>query len=144
MASTRKSKCLIFMKKNALVFALVVSMGVGIGLGLGLRSVISPDNVRDIMYLRFPGDLLMRMLKLLILPLVVSSLILGVASLGHPGKIGLRAIVYYFVTTLFAVVLGIVLVVSIRPGYYGDRTTIERGGNTQRIHPADALMDILR
>ncbi|OWK01277.1 SLC1A1, partial [Cervus elaphus hippelaphus] len=56
----------------------------------------------------------------------------GVATLDSnvSGKIGLRAVVYYFCTTLIAVVLGIVLVVSIKPGVTQKVNEIDRTGNT--------------
>ena len=45
---------------------------------------------RQIMYLEFPGIILMRMLKMLILPIIVTSLISGISNLpsGNAGKIG--------------------------------------------------------
>ena len=60
----------------------------------------------------------MRMLKMLILPLIVSSLIVGLADLDQSasGKLGRRAVVYYMATTGLAVILGILLVVAINPG----------------------------
>ena len=60
------------------------------------------------MYLAFPGDLLMRMLKMMILPLIISSLIAGLANLdmGSSGRMGGRAVLYYMSTTLLAVILG--------------------------------------
>ena len=53
----------------------------------------------------------MRMLKMMIIPLIVSTLVAGLAGLDSTasGKMGLRAIVYYMSTTFIAVVLGIVL-----------------------------------
>ncbi|XP_072260316.1 excitatory amino acid transporter 3 [Pyxicephalus adspersus] len=88
----------------------------------------------------------MRMLKLIILPLIVSSMITGVAALDSSvsGKIGLRAIVYYFCTTVIAVVLGIVLVVSIKPGVSQSAEDIDRTGSTPEVTTVDALLDLLR
>lgn len=60
------------------------------------------------MFLGFPGELLMRMLKMMILPLIISSLIAGLANLdiGSSGRMGGRAVLYYMATTFLAVVLG--------------------------------------
>ncbi len=70
------------------------------------------------MYLSFPGTLFLNMLKAVVIPLVVPSLITSIGSLDLrlSGKVGARAIVYYAVTTVMAVFLGIVLVVTIQPG----------------------------
>ena len=66
------------------------------------------------MFLAFPGDLLMRMLKMMILPLIISSLIAGLANLdvGSSGKMGGRAVLYYMSTTLLAVILGKVVTLA--------------------------------
>lgn len=140
----KRRKVLNFCKDNTILFLLVLSMAVGIGMGAGLREVTPPFTKRQIMYLRFPGDLLMNMLKLLILPLVVSSLVSGLASLDarSSGKMGIRAVVYYLTTTLLAVVLGIVLTLVIRPGERGG--DIERSGESKIVNPADTFLDLLR
>jgi solute carrier family 1 (high affinity glutamate transporter) protein 2 len=78
----------------------------GFALGLSLRSAhLSSETI---MLISFPGDLLMRMLKMCILPLIVSSLITGVAVLDpkSSGRIGLYAICYYMTTTILAAILG--------------------------------------
>uniref|UniRef100_A0A2I3HNF8 Amino acid transporter n=1 Tax=Nomascus leucogenys TaxID=61853 RepID=A0A2I3HNF8_NOMLE len=97
-------------------------------------------------YFAFPGEILMRMLKLIILPLIISSMITGVAALDSnvSGKIGLRAVVYYFCTTLIAVILGIVLVVSIKPGVTQKAAEIERTGSTPEVSTVDAMLDLVR
>jgi len=66
------------------------------------------------MYLGFPGQLLMRMLKMMILPLIISSLIAGLANLdvSSSGKMGGRAVLYYMTTTLLSVILGKALAVQ--------------------------------
>ena len=73
------------------------------------------------MYVSYIGEIFLRMLKALILPLIVPSLITAVGSLDMSlsGKVGLRAVLYYFTTTIVAVILGIVLVVTIHPGVSG-------------------------
>ncbi|XP_069481830.1 excitatory amino acid transporter 3 isoform X2 [Ambystoma mexicanum] len=73
-------------------------------------------------------------------------MIAGVAALDSSvsGKIGLRAVVYYFCTTVIAVVLGIVLVVSIKPGVSQNAADIDRTGSTPEVHTADAMLDLLR
>jgi Na+/H+-dicarboxylate symporter len=61
----------------------------------------------------------MGLLKMLIIPLIASSVIVGVTSVGDfskLGRIGAQTLVYYFVTMLAAVVLGLVLVTAFDPG----------------------------
>lgn len=69
--------------------------------------------------IRFVGKLFLNLLNLLVIPLVVSSLIVGIVSLGdirHVGRIGIRTLAYYFITTSIAVAIGIVLVQIVEPG----------------------------
>jgi len=71
-------------------------------------------------YFHFIGSkVFMAALKMLIIPLIVTSMIVGVTSVGHfgqLGRIGLKTLVYYFVTMLLAVSLGLALVNAVRPG----------------------------
>ncbi|XP_040273063.1 excitatory amino acid transporter 3 isoform X2 [Bufo bufo] len=137
--------CKRVLKNNWLLITTVVAVVLGIGLGLLVREYGKLSNL-DKFYFAFPGEILMRMLKLIILPLIVSSMITGVAALDSSvsGKIGLRAIVYYFSTTVLAVILGIVLVVSIKPGVSQNADEIDRTGSTPEVTTVDALLDLLR
>lgn len=59
------------------------------------------------------------LLKMVLVPLVAASVIVGVSSIGDPaqlGRVGGWTVLYYFATMVIAVVLGVVLVVSIGPG----------------------------
>ena len=141
------SKVLRSLKKNVLLICLVFSLFLGIAIGAGLRSLETPLTKAEIGYLRFPGDLLMNMLKMLILPLIVSSLISGLTALDTraSGKMGAFAVIYYLTTTLAAVILGIILVVSIQPGQRGGKSDdYVRTGETKIVKPADTFMDLLR
>ncbi|KAJ8008239.1 hypothetical protein DPEC_G00102740 [Dallia pectoralis] len=133
------------LKRNWLLIATVVSVLLGIGLGVLVREYASLSKL-DKQYFGFPGEILMRMLKLVILPLIVSSMITGVAALDSEvsGKIGLRAVVYYISTTIIAVILGIVLVVTIKPGVSQESDNIDRTGTTPNVTTVDTLLDLVR
>ncbi|ETN59317.1 sodium-dependent excitatory amino acid transporter [Anopheles darlingi] len=70
------------------------------------------------MLIAYPGELFMRVLKLMILPLVIASLISGSSSLNAKlnGKIALRTFVYFLVTSLLNAILGTLLALAIHPG----------------------------
>lgn len=83
----------------------------------------------------------MRLLKLLILPLIISSLIAGSASLNAKmnGRIALRTLTYFAVTSFFNAALGICLVLLIHPGH----ASINRGENDLTPHHQTNLLDSL-
>jgi Na+/H+-dicarboxylate symporter len=68
---------------------------------------------------KFVGDLFLRMLKMITVPLIITSLITGVAGLGNSKQLGRmfgRTLLYYAVTSMLAIVTGLVIVNLIRPG----------------------------
>jgi Na+/H+-dicarboxylate symporter len=65
------------------------------------------------------GDAFVRLIQMLVVPLITTTLIAGVTAMGDPrklGSLGSRAIGLYFVTTLIAVSLGLIAGTIIRPG----------------------------
>ncbi|XP_062306920.1 excitatory amino acid transporter 4 isoform X1 [Osmerus eperlanus] len=133
-----------FLKRNLFVIFTIAAVALGVMLGFALR----PQNLtlRDIKYFSFPGELLMRMLKMLVLPLIVSSLVTGISSLDSKasGKMGIRAVVYYMVTTLVAVFIGIVMVMIIRPGKGRRDRPVATSGSIEPVQAADAFLDLIR
>jgi Na+/H+-dicarboxylate symporter len=72
------------------------------------------------------GDIFINLLKLIAVPLVLFSIISGVAGLGDPsnlGRLGLKTLGFYFVTTFLAIALGLILVNLISPGKLIDKET---------------------
>ncbi|XP_018889321.3 excitatory amino acid transporter 3 isoform X2 [Gorilla gorilla gorilla] len=134
-----------FLKNNWVLLSTVAAVVLGITTGVLVREHSNLSTLEKF-YFAFPGEILMRMLKLIILPLIISSMITGVAALDSnvSGKIGLRAVVYYFCTTLIAVILGIVLVVSIKPGVTQKVGEIARTGSTPEVSTVDAMLDLIR
>ncbi len=67
----------------------------------------------------FIGTMFLNALKMIIVPLIVSSIIVGVAGIGGThglARLGGRTIVYYMVTSLFAILIGLAVVNIIEPG----------------------------
>ncbi|XP_017779940.1 PREDICTED: excitatory amino acid transporter 1-like [Nicrophorus vespilloides] len=148
----RSGGCLRCLRSNLLTLLTVAGVVLGAGLGFILKSVKEDWTEREIMYVNFVGDIFLRMLKALILPLIISSLISAIANLdlSLSGKIAARAIVYYMLTTVLAVILGIILVTTIRPGDNSDDTTSQNEDEvvvdpfTQKGTTADTLLDLVR
>ncbi|MGP1437525.1 MAG: dicarboxylate/amino acid:cation symporter [Treponema sp.] len=89
------------------------------------------------------GDILVAMLKMIVIPVILLSLISGAASLPTKefGKIGIKVLVWYFITSLFAAVVGSFLAVQFNPGagaskdawasmQQGVQTVTPAGGNS--------------
>ncbi|CAH3873257.1 unnamed protein product [Pieris brassicae] len=101
---------------NTLLVVTLAGVLSGIAIGFGLRPYhLGAD---ALMIISYPGELFMRLLKLMILPLVIASLIAGSASLNAKmsGKIALRTLSYFVLTSMFNAFLGVVLAVLIHPG----------------------------
>ncbi|XP_050766700.1 excitatory amino acid transporter 1-like isoform X4 [Gymnogyps californianus] len=132
-----------FFRRNAFVLFTIAAVLLGIILAFSLRPY--QLTYRQIKYFSFPGELLMRMLQMLVLPLIVSSLITGMASLDGraSGKMGMRAVVYYMVTTIIAVFIGILMVIIIHPGK-GSKDKLHREGRIEQVQTTDAFMDLVR
>lgn len=73
--------------------------------------------------LTWMGDLFLRALKMIIVPLILTSIISGVTNITDTqnlGRLGLKTVVYYISTSLFAIITGLVLVNLIQPGVGAD------------------------
>ncbi|XP_072031935.1 excitatory amino acid transporter 3-like [Amphiura filiformis] len=146
----RRSKlamCTTFCRKNLLIILLLLSLSLGIMIGFIIKIGAGLNfTSKQITYISFPGTLFLNSLKMVIIPLIMSSLIAGMASLDKQasGKLGGKAILYYFSTTFIAVILGIIMVTSIQPGKGRDKDEIVREGSSQQVNTADAFLDLLR
>ncbi|XP_058815490.1 excitatory amino acid transporter 3 isoform X2 [Topomyia yanbarensis] len=135
-----------FVKSNLLTFLTIVGVFGGTALGLLLKNSGEPWTEREVMYIQYPGDLFLRMLKCLIVPLLVSSITSAIGSLdlSMSKKIAARAIIYYFTTTVSAVILGIILVTTIRPGSGQSAESMKGKAATRQVLTVDTLLDLIR
>lgn len=131
---------------NAVPLSTLISVMVAIGMGLILRSTTGRWSDRPLTYLEFPGELFIRMLKSVIVPLITSSLItaLGNMDLRLSAWIGLRTVLFYCLTTLFAIVLGIILVTTIQPGKHFVGEDLNDDFAVRKTTTADTILDLFR
>lgn len=113
--------------KRVLV-GMVIGLGAGLALRYGLPDITTGDepmtgaqraaNIGDI-WIKPWGDAFVRLIKMLIIPLIATTLVAGVTAMGDPkklGTLGARTIGLYLLTTLFAVSLGLAMGTFIEPG----------------------------
>ena len=96
-----------------------VLIGLAIGVLYAWMSITFGWNDFTIDYIKPFGDIFINVLKLIAVPLVLFSIISGVASLGDPaklGRLGVKTVVTYLLTTMTAVMVGLILVNLFQPG----------------------------
>jgi Na+/H+-dicarboxylate symporter len=88
---------------------IAIVLGVVVGILFGEKAA----------HIKIVGDLFIRLLKAIIIPLIMASMVAGIVSLGDVrklGRIGLRTFIYYMATTTLAVGVGLILVNLMKPG----------------------------
>ncbi len=99
-----------------ILIAILLAVAVALVSGAALPE---PAHAFNISAFEFLGTLFMNALKMLIVPLILSSIIVGVANIGGGddiGRLGGRTILFYVATTLSAVIVGLFLVNLVSPG----------------------------
>jgi len=146
------------MKIKSLAFQIFLGLVCGIVVG-----AIFYQKPGVVTYLKPLGDLFIRLIRMVIVPIVLASIVLGVASLGNVkkvGKLGVKTIFYFEVITTFAIVLGLLWANFFQPGaglnlqelgkadissYLASTQAIESGGymktllNIVPLNPIDAM-----
>jgi len=104
----------------------------GIGLGIWINMSVGPGITEGPLYImktvfKYGGDVFIRLLRMLIVPLVFASIYMAVANLGDVrtlGKIGGKTIGYYMLTTALAVLAGLIVVNIMNPGLGIDKEAL--------------------
>uniref|UniRef100_A0A0K0F0E1 Amino acid transporter n=1 Tax=Strongyloides venezuelensis TaxID=75913 RepID=A0A0K0F0E1_STRVS len=129
--------------EEVLLLFTMIGVVFGVSIGIAFRNInLSPMALHLI---GFPGEIFMNLLKMIILPLISLSIICGLCQLNakQSGKIGMYSIIYYFITTFMAVFLGIVLVVLISPGKFGQSGGGKVESQYAKQEPPSAFKKIL-
>ena len=122
------------MTKFKLSFPLPLQIVVTLILG-GFFGFLFPHLVK---YTNWMGDIFLRSLNMIIVPLILLSITTGVASVGSGGslgRLGLKTMGYYIFSTLAAIITGFILVTTIKPGVGAEL------GFTAPVENLDAISD---
>lgn len=99
------------MKKIELHWQILIGLVLAIVIGIFFKPVVP--------YVAWSGEIFLRALKMVVIPLIVSSIISAIINVGDAenfGRLGLKTLTYYVVTSLFAIVGGLLFMNIIEPG----------------------------
>jgi DAACS family dicarboxylate/amino acid:cation (Na+ or H+) symporter len=121
---------------------ILIGLVLGIIAGVTANQTLGPDHQQVQWINRYVagplGQIFLRMLFMVVMPLVFASIALGVAGLGdirHVGKVGGKAIGYFLVTTALAATLGLIVVNLMRPW---ERVTVDTRAQLMERFKGDA------
>ena len=103
------------MKKLKLHWQILIALVIGVFYGLYFTEYVK--------YISWMGDLFLRGLMMVIIPLILSSIISGITNIGSAenlGRLGGKTILYYVATSTFAILTGLFFVNIISPGVGAD------------------------
>lgn len=130
---------------KTVLFALLLGLVVGLVLNAYAPAIFKPLNE----YVFYPlGQLFIRLIKMLVVPVVFISIALGTASLGDPkqlGRIGVKAISFFLATTAIAISIAVTLALIFKPGEAGNFKTegLSYEGQKAETTIIDTLLNII-
>lgn len=146
MAKTEK-------KKIGLTTRIFISLLLGAILGVFLHYCVLPnDAVQNILVdgvFYVVGQGFLRLMQMLVVPLVLCSLICGASAIGDTktlGKVGVRTVVFYIITTALAVAVALTVARIINPGMGMDLNSLQTTETqiaTTQTSMVDTLLDII-
>ena len=134
------------MLKLKLHWQILIAMGIGIVLGLIFQNSINSSIYQLITSL---GVIFVRLLKMVIVPLIFSSIVTGVSGIGGGkslGRIGFKTFLYYLTTSLCAILIGLTLTNFIQPGVgvsIGQQNSFDHANLAKPGSPADILIRMI-
>src|SRR5207245_10717574 len=109
------------MRKMKLTTWIFIAMLAGIGVGWMCHELLpTPESAKTVAgYISLVTDVFLRLIKMIIAPLVFSTLVVGIAHMGDTkaiGRIGIKTMGWFVTASLFSLLLGMILVNLLQPG----------------------------
>lgn len=125
-----------------IIFAMFLGVGVGILMGDSLGIVERDLAITIGDWLAVPGNLFLSLIQMIVIPLVIASIIRGIATtddIEQLKKVGIRLVIYFLITTTVAITIGLLVALIIQPGNYIDISTANIQDSAQQVeNVADA------
>ena len=101
-------------KRGYFSFPLIYKILIGLVLGVIVGAIVGPS----IVWIKPLGDIFIRLLKMIVMPVVLFSLVVGAASISPArlARVGIKVIIFYLITTAIAVLVGLVMAGLFHPG----------------------------
>ena len=138
-------------KGIALHWKILIGIGLGVVAGILLCKITPYENWSP--YIKWAGDMFLRALRMIVIPLVFTSIAMGVAGMGTTaalGRIAGKTIAYYVVTTLIAATIGLTLVNIVKPGVGAELNLSEQvstvgavADNAEKVSFIDQIVHIV-
>ncbi|MBE5202699.1 glutamate/aspartate:proton symporter GltP [Pectobacterium sp. FL60-S17] len=114
-------------QKVSLAWQILIALVLGIALGAVLHEQQESRQWLISNILSPAGDIFIRLIKMIVVPIVIATLIVGIAGVGDAkklGRIGFKTILYFEIITTVAIILGITLANIFQPGHGIDMSTL--------------------
>ena len=104
-----------------LTLYILIGMALGIAVGQSLYLALDPAIIKESVspWLKLLSDIFLHLIKLLVAPLVLSTIVIGIAHMGDSsalGRIGFRALAWFITASLISIGLGLIMVNLFQPG----------------------------
>jgi len=131
--------------KLKLHWQIIICMVLGTFMGVYFNNTGVNSSIYTLIVLL--GDVFIRLLKMVIVPLIFTSIVIGVCSVksrAKIGRLGFKTFLYYVSTSLIAILIGLFLANTIQPGI--GATTIEsiEAFDTNKLTSSTSILDILK
>lgn len=134
-------------KKGAMDWYFKSNLLMRILIGLILGGVVGVIAGDAILWVAPFGDLFVRLLKMIVMPVIFTTLVVGAASISPAelGKVGIKIVLFYLLTSAFAVAVGLIMGNLFKPGLGLDLASIGAAAGRDITAPAlkDTLLNII-
>jgi len=145
LETSRLVERLDYLVRSKLWVQILLAMFLGIGTGLALSptggAIVEAQTANTIAaWLALPGRLFLALIQMVVIPLVLTSIVLGISGGENTGflhRIGMRIVPYFMTTTIVAVVIGASLALSIEPGQYIAEANVATSPLPENMIPAE-------
>lgn len=131
------------MKTSKLKFSLATQILIGLVLGI-IVGAIFYQNITAQTYLQPLGDIFLNLIKMIVVPIIISSIIVAIAGVGDikaVGKLGGKSLLYFVCVTMIAIIVGLLSANIFQPGKGVNMENLEKTDISSYVGSAEAKED---